>query len=55
MRWFRHVKRSVDAPVKRCETIDLRHYTRERGRPKTSWNKVIRGDLDFLGVAEDMA
>jgi len=35
--------------------IDLRHYIRGRGRPKTSWNEVIRGDLDFLGLTKDMA
>jgi len=37
LRWFGHIKRrSVDAPVRRCEALDLVHYRRERGRPKTS-------------------
>jgi len=37
LRWFRHVKRtSVNASVRRCKTIDLRHCRRGRGRPKTS-------------------
>ena len=50
--WLGHVtRRSVEAPVRRCEKIDLRHYRRERGRPKTSWNKVIRGNLDFLAYS----
>jgi len=37
LRWFGHVKRrSVDAPVRRCEVINLSHYRRGRGRPKMS-------------------
>ena len=37
LRWFGHVKRrSVDAPVRRCEAIDLSYYRRGRGRPKMS-------------------
>ena len=56
LRWFGHVKRtSVDAPVSKCKTIDLRHYRRGRGRPKMSQNEVIRGDLDFLELKEDVA
>jgi len=37
LRWFRHFKRrSVDASVRRGETINLLHYARGRGRPKTA-------------------
>jgi len=37
LRWFGHVRRrSVSAPVRRCEAIDLLQYRRGRGRPKTS-------------------
>ena len=32
--WFGHVKRSVDAVVRRCEMIKLLPYRRGRGRPK---------------------
>jgi len=55
LRWFGHIKRrSVEAPIRKCEMIDLRHYRRGRGRPKTSCNEVIRSDLDFIGLTEDM-
>jgi len=54
LRWFVHVKRSVDATVRRCEAIDLSHYTRGRGRPKMSWNEVIRCDMKFMGLTDDM-
>ena len=37
LRWFEHVKRkSVGAPLRRCEEINLKHCRRERGRPKMS-------------------
>ena len=52
---FGHVKRrSVDAPVRRCEAIDLSHYKRGRGRPKMSWNEVIRSNMKFMGLMKDM-
>ena len=48
-RWVGHVKRrSVNAPIRRCEVINLMHCRRGRRRPKPSWNKVIRGDLNFM-------
>ena len=44
----------VNAPVRRCEKISLSHYRRGRGRPKMSWNEVIRSDMKITGVTEDM-
>jgi len=56
LRWFDHVKRrSVDAPVRRCETINIPVGYRERGRLKKSLDEVIRGDLKVVGLMEDMA
>jgi len=56
LRWFGHVKRrGVSAPVRRCEAINLIHCRRGRGRPKMSWNEIIRGDLKSMGLTEDMA
>ena len=56
LRWFGHVKRrSVNAPMRRGEAIDLSHYKRGRGRLKMSWNEVIRSDMKFMGLTEDMA
>ena len=55
LRWFGHVKRRcVNAPVRRCEKINLLQYKRGRGRPKMSWNEVIRSDMKIKGVTEDM-
>ena len=37
LRWFEHVKRrSVNAPVRRCEAINLLRCRRGRGQPKKS-------------------
>ena len=56
LRWFGHVrKRSINAPVRRCETINLSHCRRGRGRLKLSWSKVIRSDLKSIALTEDMA
>ena len=55
-RWFRYVKRrSVNAPVRRCEEINLMQCRIGRGRLKMSGNKVIRGSIKCLGLTEDMA
>jgi len=56
LRWFGHVKRrSVDAPVRRCERINLPQGKRGRGRPKKSLDEVIREDLRVVGLSEDVA
>ena len=56
LRWFGQVmRRSVSTPVGRCEEIDLAQCKRGRGRPKMSWNIVIRSDMKYLGLTEDMA
>ena len=53
LRWFAHVKkRSVNAPVRRCDAINLLHCRRGRRRPKMSWNEVIRSDMKFMGLKE---
>jgi len=37
LRWFGPVKRRIiDAPMRRCETINLLEYRRGRGQPKKS-------------------
>jgi len=56
LRWFGHVKRrSIDALLTRCDAINFVHYRRGRGRLKMSWNEVIRSDMKFMGLTEDMA
>ena len=55
LRWFGHVKiRSVDAPVRRCERINIKGK-RGRGQPKKSLDEVIREDLKVVGLAEHLA
>jgi len=56
LRWFGHVKRrNVDAPVRRCERINISEGRRGRGRPKKSLDEVIREDLKVAGLTEGMA
>ena len=56
LRWFGHVKRrSVAAPVRRCEMIVPPGGKRGRGRPKKSLEEVVREDLRVAGLTEDMA
>ncbi|KAF3647890.1 putative cadmium/zinc-transporting ATPase HMA2-like [Capsicum annuum] len=55
LRWFGHVKRrSMDAPVRRCERLALDGFRRGRGRPKKYWGEVIRRDMEQLQLTEDM-
>jgi len=56
LRWFGHVKRrSVVAPVRRCESIDLPGGKRGRGRSKKSLDEVIKENLKIVGLTEDLA
>jgi len=56
LRWFEQVKRrSVSSPMRKCEAIHLLHCRRGRGRPKMSWNGVVRSDMKFMGLTKDMA
>ena len=56
LRWFGHVKRrSVAAPVRRWEMIDVPVGKRGRGRPKKCLKEVVREDLRVAGLTEDMA
>ena len=56
LRWFGHVKRRrMDVAVRRCESIKLLGCKRGRGRPKKSWQEVIKYGLKFIGLTEDMA
>jgi len=56
LRWFSHGKRrSVEAPVRRCERINIPKGKRWRGRPKRSLDEEIREELKVVGLIEDMA
>ena len=54
-RWFGHVKRSGDAPVRRYDRISIPRGKRGKGRPKKSLDEVIREDLKVVRLTEDMA
>jgi len=49
LRWFGHVQRSVNTPVRRCERINIPACKRGRRRPKMSLDKLIREDLKVAG------
>ncbi|XP_070008390.1 uncharacterized protein [Nicotiana sylvestris] len=56
LRWFGHVRRrSLDAPVRRCERLTLAGTRSGRERPKKYWGEVIRQDMTQLQIFEDMA
>ena len=44
----------MDAPVRRCEMINIPGGKRGRGRPKKSLDEVIREDLKVTGLTEDL-
>ncbi|XP_009767208.2 uncharacterized protein [Nicotiana sylvestris] len=55
-RWFGHVKRrSIDAPVRRCERLALGGLKGGKIRPQKYWGEVIRQDLALLQFIEDMS
>ncbi|XP_071724837.1 uncharacterized protein [Rutidosis leptorrhynchoides] len=55
LRWFGHVRRRpIDIPVRKCEDIDIRTKRRGRGRPRLTWERVIRKDLELLDISKDL-
>ena len=47
-------RRSEDAPMRRCESINIPRGKRGKGRPKKSLDEVIRDDLKVVGLMKDM-
>jgi len=47
-------RRSEDAPVRRCERINIPAGRRGKEQPKKSLDEVIREDLKVVGLTEDM-
>ena len=45
----------MDAPVRKCERINIPDGKRGRGPPKKSLDEVIREDLKVVGLTEDLA
>ncbi|KAF3662952.1 hypothetical protein FXO37_12233 [Capsicum annuum] len=49
LRWFGHVmRRSTDAPIRRCERLALYSFRKGRGRSKKYSREVIRHDMEQL-------
>ena len=50
LRWFGHVERMEDDnPVSQCRNIEVAG-TRTKGRPRKTWNQVIKKDLQQLNL-----
>ena len=45
----------MNAPVRRCEMINIPAGKRGRGQPKQSLDEVIRDDLKVVGLTENSA
>jgi len=41
-------------PVRRCMSITVLGYRKGRGQQKKSWNEIIKYDLNFIGLMEDI-
>ncbi|KAF3681514.1 Tropinone reductase 2 [Capsicum annuum] len=55
LRWFEHMmRRGLDAPVRRCETLAMDDFRRGRGRPKKYWREVFKHDMEQLQLTGDM-
>lgn len=50
LKWFRHVKRSVDALMRRRERLAMVGIRRGRDKLKKYWWEVIRKDNVHLGL-----
>ena len=55
LRQFGHIgRRSINAPVRRVEKIDIEQGKKLRGRPKMTWMEVVKNDLKLLELEERM-
>ena len=55
MRWFRHVERMWEAScVKRCINMNV-NGRRARGRPRKTWDVLLRDDLRVKGLTRGLA
>ncbi|PKA57161.1 ataxia telangiectasia mutated family protein [Apostasia shenzhenica] len=55
LRWFGHLnRRPIEAPVRKIELLNFAHVQRGRGRPKKTWQKIIRSDLSYLHLDKNL-
>ncbi|KAM2686887.1 hypothetical protein EV2_009726 [Malus domestica] len=55
LRWYGHVqRRPTDAPVRRCDYGTEVQDRRGRGRSRKTLEEILRKDLEYLDLTEDM-
>ena len=55
IRWFGHeVRLDERTPAKQALNYVLQNYRRKRGRPKTTWLKIIESQLKNFGSLEEL-
>lgn len=50
----RYVKRSTNAPMRKCERLPMIGFRKGRGRPKKNWGEVIRQNMAHLHLTVEM-
>ena len=50
LRWFSHMRRSMDAPLRRCENVNHLDHRRSRDRLKKRWSEVTKYDFKTFGT-----
>lgn len=55
LRWFGQVKRSCTyVPLRRCERLAIVGIRSDRGRSKKFWRELLRYDMTYMQLTEDM-
>ncbi|XP_019254312.1 PREDICTED: uncharacterized protein LOC109233029 [Nicotiana attenuata] len=54
LRWGHVNRRSINAPVRKCERLTMTGLKRGQGKLKKCWGEVIRQDMALLHLSEDM-
>ena len=56
LRWFGHVQqRSPEAPVRSGVLKRVDEVKRGRGRPKLTWDELVKRDLKDWDISEELA
>ena len=56
LKWFGHVqRRSPEAPVRNGVLERVDNVKRGRGRPKLTWDKSVKRDLEDWNISKEIA